>query len=47
MHPRLRIPEERERDSGMIPNTDSGMKPNSFRPIPDSAFGFAGIPTRF
>jgi hypothetical protein len=24
-------------------NTDSGMKPNSFRPIPEPAFGFAGL----
>lgn len=25
-------------------NTDSGMNPNSFRPIPDLAFDFTGIP---
>jgi hypothetical protein len=29
------IPGERERDSAMNPNTESGTKPNSFRPIPE------------
>jgi hypothetical protein len=30
-------------ESGMKVNTDSGMKPNSFRPIPEPVFGFAGL----
>jgi len=32
-----------EQDSGMKVNTGSGMKPNSFRPIPEPVFGFAGM----
>ena len=37
--PRVGIPGDREGDSGMMPNArvnaESGMKPNSFRPIPE------------
>ena len=32
-----------EQDSGVRVNTASGMKPNSFRPIPEWVFGFAGM----
>jgi hypothetical protein len=31
---------EPERDSGMMVNTDSAMKPNSFRPIPEPRSAF-------
>jgi len=37
------VPGDPEQDSGMMVNTCSGMKPNSFRLIPEQVFGFAGM----